>query len=64
MILRIFRFVQYFNKTLAAYLGVKPLSKSSFPYDLALIGTQVVGRCAIFTEIQKSGLDLVINFVK
>jgi len=30
----------------------------SFPYDLALIGTQMVGRCEIFIEIQKSRLDL------
>ena len=31
---------------------------SCFPYVLALIGTKVVGKCAIFNEIQKSGLDL------
>jgi hypothetical protein len=51
MIVKIFRSAQYFNKTSAAYLGVKPLLMGGFPYELALIETQVVGRYAVFIEI-------------
>jgi len=58
MILRIFHCAQYFNEPSAAYLDIKSLLMSGFPYDLALIGVRVVERCMVFTEMRKSRLGL------
>jgi hypothetical protein len=51
MILRIFHYAQYFNKPSAVYLGIESLPMSGFPYELALIGAQVVERCVMVTEM-------------